>query len=426
MAVRVLCAGDIHIGRQTSKTRQPYRTADAWTAIVDLALREQVDLVAISGDMIDKVGKSYESRGPLAAGLQRLMEAAIDVVAVTGNHDHDVLVSLAGQTGFEHLRLLGVGEQWEQFTLRREGADVLHVLGWSFGHEHVDVSPLPTVPHIDRGDLPVLGLLHAEVDVVSSRYAPASLAHFRGHDVDFWLLGHIHKPWHYVGQNVLYPGSPYAMDPGEPGVHGAWLLTLDYGKAPEVRLVPLSPVEYRTVSIDVTELTDELSFGGIVQDALSRDVDATMALHGDLLRELSIRIHVFGESGEHPNVLRWLIRYQQGTDFSDSRVPMKIDKVSNAVRPPMQLEELAAGNGPAAELASLILALDQDSLTDPYASFVGELVNDLNQVSDHPNFSQLRDPDSPLDLAPAAVRMTVRDRSWALLSALIGTRDDAR
>ncbi|MEJ7839322.1 MAG: DNA repair exonuclease [Thermomicrobiales bacterium] len=426
MTVRVLCAGDIHIGRQTSKTHQQYRTADAWTAIVDLALREQVDLVVISGDMIDKVGKSYESRGPLAAGLQRLKDAAIDVVAVTGNHDHDVLASIAGQPGFEHLRLLGIGEKWEQFTLRRDGVDVLHVLGWSFAHEHVDVSPLPTVPHIERDDLPVLGLLHAEVDVASSRYAPASLSHFRGHDVDFWLLGHIHKPWHYVGNNVLYPGSPYAMDPGEPGVHGAWMLTLDYGKAPDVTLIPLSPVEYRTVVIDVSGLTDEVHFGNIVHDALTRDAEATTAQHDERLRELSIRIHVVGESTDHANVDRWLSRFQQDTDFSASRLPMVIDKVSNSVRPPMQLRELAAGNGPAAELASLILALEQETLPDPYADFVGELVGDLNQVSDHSNFSQLRDPDSPLDLAPAAVRTMVRDRSWALLSALIGTRDDAR
>jgi DNA repair protein SbcD/Mre11 len=60
-----MCAGDIHIGRRSSRVVNAFRTADAWDAIVDKTIQADVDLLAISGDLIDKENKSYEAIGVL-------------------------------------------------------------------------------------------------------------------------------------------------------------------------------------------------------------------------------------------------------------------------------------------------------------------------------------------------------------------------
>jgi len=163
MAVRVLCTGDIHIGRSASKVPDAYRCSHAWTSIVDLAISERVDLLAISGDIVDKENKSFEAIGPLQDGLRRLSDAGIDTVAIAGNHDHDVLSRLLGNAGTDRFHLLGQDGVWERWTLSRNGSAQLHVCGWSFPKEHVRENPLHSFVDSADDGVPVLGLLHGEV-----------------------------------------------------------------------------------------------------------------------------------------------------------------------------------------------------------------------------------------------------------------------
>src|SRR5690554_238804 len=88
--VRVLCAGDLHIGRRSSKLPESYSSADhgcagAWDAIVDAALAKKVDVVALSGDLVDRANRYFEAIGPLERGLRQLAEQGIDTYAVAGN-----------------------------------------------------------------------------------------------------------------------------------------------------------------------------------------------------------------------------------------------------------------------------------------------------------------------------------------------------
>jgi len=136
VAFRVLCTGDIHIGRRASKVKNTYRSAEVWSSIVELAIAEQVDLLAISGDVVDAASKSYEALGPLESGLRRLNEARIETVAVSGNHDFDVLAKLSSVTGTERFRLLGRGGAWERHTYSGADGSLLHVDGWSFPNMH--------------------------------------------------------------------------------------------------------------------------------------------------------------------------------------------------------------------------------------------------------------------------------------------------
>src|SRR3954469_17173730 len=112
MTVRVLATGDIHIGRCSTKTDEPgWPCAQAWDDLVRLAIDERVDLVALSGDIVDRENRYYEAIGPLERGLRALAKEGIPVFAVSGNHDHDVLPRVADALGgFDSgFRLLGRG-----------------------------------------------------------------------------------------------------------------------------------------------------------------------------------------------------------------------------------------------------------------------------------------------------------------------------
>src|SRR5690606_34576958 len=218
--MRLLLTGDIHIGRASSSLsgtsgRDDTRAAAAWGRIVDLAIEERVDLLCLSGDIVDKENKLWEAVGPLESGVQRLAAHGIRIVAVAGNHDFDVLMRLDDvlQSGpaAEAFHLLGRRGEWERFTIEEDGQAVLHVDGWSFPREHVYESPLESYDLKPDSSTPVLGLVHGDLDVSGSRYAPLDSVRLRETGPDEWLLGHIHNPQLFRPSGnrwALYPAPP--------------------------------------------------------------------------------------------------------------------------------------------------------------------------------------------------------------------------
>ena len=131
--MRVLCTGDVHLGRPLSQipdssALKGISSTAAWRAIVELALAESVDLLAISGDLVDAANRYYEAIGPVEDGVRQLAAAGIPVVAVAGNHDFSALPRIADRLDGA-LILLGRNQQWERWTLTRDDRPVLHVDG---------------------------------------------------------------------------------------------------------------------------------------------------------------------------------------------------------------------------------------------------------------------------------------------------------
>jgi hypothetical protein len=429
MAVRVLCTGDIHIGRTASKVPDAYRCSHAWTTIVELAIAEQVDLLAISGDIVDKENKSFEAIGPLQEGLRRLNDAGIDTVAIAGNHDHDVLPRLSGIAGTNRFHLLGGGGVWERWTLSRNGSPELHVCGWSFPKEHVRENPLPSFVDGTDDGVPVLGLLHAEVGNARSLYAPASFDDLRARRVNFWLLGHIHAPQQFPDTNgcrALYPGSPYAMDPGELGPHGVWMLTFEPGRPIVPELIAISPVRYAQVTIDVTGIDDRDGFldrltSELLTAGTARDDDRSAA-H---LAAVSCRIRLTGSSTAHHLIPMWAEQARLDIDpYPAGRVSVYIDEITVDVRPHIPLDQLGRMNDALGATARLIAALDAAVLDPPYADLIRRTAAELSSVHAHSGYAGIRGEDSSGPTADDA-RALLRSEGWRLLSALLAQRDVA-
>lgn len=426
--MKVLCAADLHIGRRSTKLpssqdSRVYSCAAAWQTIVDIALREQVDLVTLSGDVIDQENKYFEATGPLERGIERLSDAGITTLAITGNHDFDVLPQVADALGSEHFRVLGLGGEWERYTFEKDGQR-LHIDGWSFPRQEVRESALERyeLPH---DGAPVLGLLHADLDQQDSNYGPVSLSDLRHRPVTLWALGHIHAPATYEqpgSPTVFYPGSPQAMDPGEQGPHGVMIAEIDPSGSVALRRVQTSSVLYSTLSVDLTDVeSDEAVRGGLV--TALRGVVSNETIGGSSLRCISCRVTVTGRTKLHTRLQQILADAE-----SDLSLPgpagseAVVERIDIQTRPALDIDALSKQRDLPGELARMIQSLDGNDDSAETRQLIDRARRELTRLHVNRTFEPVsRDPEPDEE----HVRRLLLAEAWTLLDTLIAQREAA-
>ena len=371
MAIKVLATGDIHIGRKSSSIPQGMEVGAAkytWNNIVEYAIRNDVDVLALTGDVVDQDNRFFEAIGPLQTGFEKLRRSKISVYMVAGNHDFDVLPQLINTERYDNIHLLGTDGVWEKEMFSKNG-EQLQFVGWSFPSRHISEDPLLSFDS-SKVDLNIttIGLVHGDVNVPESKYAPIDLNNFLSTSVNVWVLGHIHKP-HTLRESdpaVFYPGSPHALSPKEQGKHGPVLISIRSQEDIQIKQIPLSPVRYENLFIDITNYTDESA----VRDAVTSKLFEDAQSKNEGLEKVSFLIYDVTLIGHHSEIKalgKWVnpivSDYDQEIDYSETRISVRkiiIDvqaKVDN-------LEELAQESSPAGFLARSIIALQNRETTE--------------------------------------------------------------
>ncbi len=363
----ILCTGDIHLGRHPTRIPSErdgpqFSPRAVWQTTVQAAIDATVDAVVVTGDVVDRENRYFEAYGAFEAGARTLSEAGIPLVVVAGNHDFDVLPRMARDLELDGLHLLGGGGSWERWTLTSEedGRELVHFEGWSFHRERITTSPLSSYD-LDppSRDVPVLGLLHADLDTPGSDYAPVATSELVGGSVDAWLLGHIHKPGvlREDGPFILYPGSPQPLSPGEPGQHGPWMLRVSPSGAVRAEQLALATVRYDQLTVDATGAGDLKAIPPLVSQAIEahvRDVMDTNSL------ELYLpRVRLTGRAEGHAAIQRSSEELVDQLGLKVGSVPVLVERLDVATQPEVDLADLARGQSPVAYLAQLLLDLDQ-------------------------------------------------------------------
>jgi len=428
----VLCTGDLHIGRRASRIPDDldgtmYSCASAWKRLVDTAIQEQVDVVAISGDVVDEGNKYFEAIGPLEQGIRQLAGHGIMTYAVSGNHDHDVLPTLARRLNKDAFVLIGQGGVWERETFRRNGAVALYIDGWSFPQRSIMTSPLEGYALDPVDDAPVFGLLHGDLDQPNSTYAPLMDHQFTATIPDFWLLGHIHIPREHTtrtGKTLLYPGSPLAMDPGETGWHGAWIAELTRGQPTRLRHLRTSCVRYDTIAVALDGIDDAEEFNdritGAVQAhvvSLVEDVDGC----GDL-QFVGCRLRLTGRTRLHRDIGARLAGNVRDLQLHEGPVVARVEGVYNETRPAIDLERLATSADPPGEVARLLIALEHDPDPPEYRELIERTrarMMDIHRASSFAAIASDVQPDT------SHARTELMSQGWRLLDALVAQQERA-
>jgi exonuclease SbcD len=374
MPIKILATADLHLGKTSADiSGEAASTKSTWAALVSWAIQNDVDVMVLCGDIIDRNNRYFEAIGPLQAGFDRLKEQGIQIYLVSGNHDFDVLPQVVSKYIDGGVQLLGRNGRWEITKFTKNG-QTIQFAGWSFPGQFVKESPLLNwqISDLDQ-NFPVIGLLHGDLDNRESRYAPFRLSELLAAPFHLWILGHIHKPQEHssVRPLVWYTGSPHALSAKEPGMHGPLLFTVD-GDDFSVERVWLSPVRYESLAVDVTGAEDESQLREKIIYTLEKDAESKIADLGKV-SFLIYHLMVTGEQRRIREVEQWA---KSATDIElqlDNGLLVRIRKVDCYLTPLVEdLRELAGQPSPAGILAATILAIEEEKTTPFLEKLLGQ------------------------------------------------------
>ncbi|HHX87976.1 MAG TPA: DNA repair exonuclease [Firmicutes bacterium] len=261
--MKILHTADLHL-----QDNAPQRW-EALQELVDLACREMVEALIISGDLFDQQVDAELLRPRLR---QILAPAGFTTIIIPGNHDCG-----AYRSG------LYFGDQVKIITSLDKPVDTGAALIWGLPYEHYSGEQVAYLLQNLSGKLsrevPNILLYHGELlDAYFSRwdwgsegeqrYMPAKLSFFQGIPVDYVLAGHFHSRfavWDLPeGGYFVYPGSPVAITSREKGRRKANLFKL--GEAPGENLLTTFHLEQIEIELEpgedpdlVAQLTERLS-----------------------------------------------------------------------------------------------------------------------------------------------------------------------
>jgi DNA repair exonuclease SbcCD nuclease subunit len=354
--LKLLHAADLHLDTplkgllETRGVSEPAArcTLDAFTRVIDLALREGVDGVLLAGDLFDRADRSLRARLHLGAQLDRLHRAGIPSFLVAGNHDplgpDDPRLALPPSTTV-------FGASWSEVLVERPQGR-FRVQGVS--HPQAEVSENLSRLFHRAGPEPTVGLLHCNVGgrLAHANYAPCSVADLAGADLDYWALGHVHTRESFQAGRALaaYPGNPQGRHVRETGPRGCLLVELDASgqRPPAARFLATDVLRWHWLRVD---LEGHESIASVLAEIEGRA--AASAGEASFVHTHVFRVTLEGRSMLHGDLSRPESKAALDERLAELFAPRQwlLESVEVASSAMWQLAEVLAAGGLAGEVA---------------------------------------------------------------------------
>lgn len=286
--VKILHCADVHIGAAESflgekAQSRRFETLITFEKIVDLAIKENVKVVAMAGDIFDSnsIEESFFS-----AVFKKIAEAEnIKFIFAAGNHDPldmkspflrkklpENLYVLGAQDDclvFDELSLCVYGRSFDSAFLR--GKDQIRLT--QSGRDYVNLM-------VQHGDLS--GDMNSEYNAITQNFIASS-------GMDYIALGHIHKRSNIekIGNTYFaYSGCAEGHGFDEPGEKGVYIGEIGKGIC-QLTFVPLNRRMYLTEKISIENITTNTQ-------AAETIISALKLKHGDNFTENFYKISITG------------------------------------------------------------------------------------------------------------------------------------
>lgn len=266
--MRFLHTADLHLGAVPDADRHwGKERADAVRTslmrLIDLCIREDVDLLLIAGDLFDAPPLTQELKDVnfLFSTLPHTK-----VVLIAGNHDFVRPGSAYSEFCFAPnvFFLSGSAPQTVSFPQWN-----LEVHGFSYDCQELTDRRLETLSAPRDGKRHIL-LAHGG----DSLHLPFRTARLAEQGWDYIALGHLHRPATALEGRLAFPGSPEPLDRTETGEHGCFIGELKADRF-SVEWRRLSDFRYTELTVNLSPETTPAALEALirkrVQDA-SREV----------------------------------------------------------------------------------------------------------------------------------------------------------
>ena len=241
------------------------------TKIVDLALKEKVDLVLIAGDTFDSFKPTPSVQIFFAHEIERLVNAQIQVIMIFGNHDHmakeDLLVAES-----PYFKLLGNGEKVETVSYKTKNGFEYDVTGFSYLANHINDDMAAQFPA--KSNRYTFGIMHAQERAGASAqnvYAPFSLSELQNLNYNYFALGHIHLR-QVLSETplIVYPGNIQGRHINETGPKGCYLGTIDeQTKQTKIHFMRTNSITWSKKELELTKPVAKTELENMIIDCLS-------------------------------------------------------------------------------------------------------------------------------------------------------------
>lgn len=399
--IRFIHAADIHLDSPLKGLEQ-YEgapvdeirgaTRQALKNLVELAIDREVDFVLVAGDIYDGDWKDHNTGLFFVAEMNRLRDAGIPVVMISGNHDAANKMTKSLRLP-DNVELLAHSKPGHAQSARLAELGVA-VHGQSFRRQAEFDNMAQGYP-VKRSGMFNIGMLHTSLDGAEGHepYAPCTLDHLRQKDYDYWALGHVHTGGIRCDDpHIVFPGNIQGRHIREPGAKGCYIVTADDQGRCELEFVPLDVFRWAKCTVDAATAKRP----DCVLDQFSARLHQLVDDHDGL--PLAVRVEIVGATEAHESLraepLRWTNEIRAAA-LGNPAHRVWIEKVKWRTVPTRDSNELADASGSIGSLLSYMRELREDdselqSLADVLSDLHRKLPDELVRGEDALGFD---DPD---------------------------------
>ena len=264
---RFIQCGDLHLGAPFRYLKSFGRSLDeammratygSFQNIVNLAIRQRVAAVLITGDIYDGAEHPLEAEMHFVRGCESLDKEHIAVYIVQGNHD-------PAESWKRHMPLpknvhIFSSERVERVPLLVRGQEVAAIYGRSISSS-TQYDDLTSDIHPLRSDPFSIALVHGTVGSHEGhdRTGPCSVDVLRSIPIQYWAFGHIHKR-QIISENphIVYAGNSQGLHRGESGPKGCYVVDVSSRGTIEARFHETNVIRFAEETIDLGQVQSVL------------------------------------------------------------------------------------------------------------------------------------------------------------------------